>query len=66
MVKGRREGVEDSGKEEISDGVPKREVALANRFSMALLALKAPQQLDEGERVGPHQEDWALKEGRTH
>jgi hypothetical protein len=32
-VKGRREGVEDAVKEEASDGVPKREVALANSLA---------------------------------
>ena len=31
-VKGRREGVEDAIKERASDGIPEREVALANRF----------------------------------
>jgi hypothetical protein len=28
---------------------------------VSLLALKAPPQLDEGGRGGPHQEDWARK-----
>ena len=31
-VKGRREGIEGAIEEGTSDGVPKREVALANRF----------------------------------
>jgi hypothetical protein len=30
---------------------------------MALLALKAPPELDQGGRVGPCQEDWARKDG---
>ncbi len=60
-VKGRREGVEDAIKGGASDGIPERVVALANRLS-GLLVLKAPPQLDEGERVGPHQEDWARKD----
>ena len=30
---------------------------------VGLLALKAPPQLDEGGRGGPHQEDWAGKDG---
>jgi hypothetical protein len=30
---------------------------------VALLALKAPPQLDEGGRVGPRQKDWACKDG---
>ena len=30
---------------------------------VALLALKAPPQLDDGGRGGPHQEDWARKDG---
>jgi hypothetical protein len=30
---------------------------------VALLALKAPPQLDEGGRGGPHQGDWARKDG---
>jgi hypothetical protein len=30
---------------------------------VALLGLKAPPELDGGARVGPHQEDWACKDG---
>jgi hypothetical protein len=30
---------------------------------VALLALKAPPELDEGGRVGPCQEDWAREDG---
>jgi hypothetical protein len=29
---------------------------------VAMLALKVPPQLNEGERVGPHQEGWARKD----
>jgi hypothetical protein len=30
---------------------------------VSLLVLKAPPQLDEGGRGGPHQEDWTRKDG---
>jgi hypothetical protein len=31
--------------------------------SVGLLVLKTPPSLDEGGRGGPHQEDWACKDG---
>jgi hypothetical protein len=37
--------------------------ALMPKDLVAQLALKAPPQLDEGGRVGPCQEDWALDDG---
>ncbi len=37
--------------------------SLSPTGSVGLLALKAPPHLDEGGRGGPHQEDWARKDG---
>jgi hypothetical protein len=37
--------------------------SLLQTAKVALLALKAPPELDEGGRVEPHLEDWARKDG---
>jgi hypothetical protein len=57
-VKGRREGVEDAVGEGTSDGIPKREIVLANSGG-GMIGIER----DEGGRVRPCQEDWACKDG---